>query len=164
MEFLGITPEPHFVRQHLGWPQVDTSPSPHSGGWRLTVVPGEAHQPWQPSATVPVLKSITVIWCHWAQLCVCVCVCVCKPERTIHPLESDILIFVLDNISVKNNNLPVTYPRLIFFTWLSYWQEDQFFLLPLHNSNVLPWSSVSGVPEPRWNDCSYKHLKTWRVM
>ena len=81
MEFLGITPEPHFVRQHLGWPQVDTSPSPHSGGWRLTVVPGEAHQPWQPSATVPVLKSITVIWCHWAQLCVCVCVCVCVNQR-----------------------------------------------------------------------------------
>ena len=83
-----------------------------------------------------------VYYCYMVSLspalCVCVCVCVCKPERTIHPLESDILIFVLDNISVKNNNLPVTYPRLIFFTWLSYWQEDQFFLLPLHNSNVLP--------------------------
>ena len=152
MELLGITPEPHFVRQPLGWPQVDTGPSSHSGEWGLTVVPAEGPPAMQPSAAAFVLKSITATSCHWAQVYYCymvplspaVSVCVCKPERTIHPLESDILIFVLDNISVKNNNLPVTYPRLILFTWLNYWQEDQFFLLPLHNSSASPRSSVSG--------------------
>lgn len=118
---------------------------------------GKARQPRQPNAAVFVLKSIAVIWCLWAQLCVSECahmlkwvgkwICFLpssKPERTIHPLESDILIFVLKNISVKNNNLPFAYPRLILFTWLNYWREDQFFPLPLHNSSVSLWSSASG--------------------
>lgn len=177
MELLGITPEPHFVRQPLGWPQVDTGPSPHSGEWGLTVVPGEGPPAMQPSAAVFVLKSITVTWCHWAQVYYCYMVSLSPSLVMLYGVTEPSCECVCVCVNQRGPSVPWSLTSSFLFL-TTFQSKIIIFLSPTLDSYSLLGSTIGKKissfccpciipvhhPDPVFQGGSWAMVETWRVM